>query len=136
MEFWARHPGLPDPKKAATGETGRLWETLQARRIIFWIWPHLTHQMTLVCLLDWYAAGGYQSDLCLINSGRFPNRHDRDTLLAFYEDLIPLTEKHVQMAREVWSALRQPTPEKLLDIVRTGPVPCLPHQTASHRQSR
>jgi len=127
LKDWTRLSGLPDSKKMAREQVQELTATLTSKEVIFWMWPRLSDQMTLLQMLDWYADNDYQGEIKLINAGEYPNRYDKEYVKQLYQSLNPVSEEQIKLAQITWSAIRQASPERLLGLVKkSANSPSLP----------
>lgn len=116
---WVRQPGMV-PGKMARDDIRNLYEILESERVILWFWPLLTHQLTQLLILNWLSDNDFTGEILLIDSSRFPGQYDSEAMLALYKDLKPVSTEQVAEAKLAWTAVRQPTPENLLEFVKTS----------------
>jgi hypothetical protein len=114
---WTQLKGLPDVDKMAKQEHKLLRDTLSSKTIVIWVWPHLSNQLLLLFLVDWYQRNNYEGKLHWIDAGQEPNRLDEDYIKTLIKTEAEVTPLQIDYAGELWKALSDKTPDKLISIL-------------------
>ena len=120
IKTWTQLEGLPEPEKMARNERQLLRDTLSAKTIVFWVWPHLSNQLLLLFLLDWYQKNNYEGELLWVDASDKPERTDEDYVGSLNNSEKTFSTEQLIYADRIWYALRQNTPEELISILKEG----------------
>lgn len=115
---WTKLEGLPAPEKMARNEHQFLRNTLSAKAIVFWVWPHLSNQLLLLFLLDWYKKNNYEGELTWVDASGNPERNDEEYVGSLINSEKHFSAEQLIYATRIWDALRQSTPETLISILK------------------
>jgi hypothetical protein len=126
IKDWTQLEGLPAPEKMAQQELRLLQDTLSANAIVFWIWPHLSNQLLLLFLIDWYKTNDYQGELLWVDASEKTAQIDTDNVGLLINSETCLSTMQLAHASRVWKALRRHTPEELISILKENNT-CFPH---------
>ena len=118
IKTWTQLEGLPDPKKMARNEHQLLRDTLTANSIVFWVWPHLSNQLLLLLLLDWYQKNNYEGELLWVDASDKPERNDEEYVGSLINSEKNFSTEQLIYSGRIWNALRQNTPEELILILK------------------
>lgn len=117
IKAWTQLEGLPDAEKMARNDLQSLQDTMSSKAIIFWIWPHLSNQLLLLFLLDWYQKNNYKGELLWVDASAEPSRNDEEYVSSLLNTEKIFSKDQLINADQLWNALRQSTPEELISIL-------------------
>lgn len=115
---WTQLEGLPDTKRMAAQDQQALQNTLRAKTIVVWVWPHLSNQLLLLFLLDWYQKHHYSGEILWIDASVEQQNNHEDQVRSLINTEVAISPSQLTYANSLWNALRQQTPETLIAILK------------------
>jgi len=89
-------------------------------KVILWFEHDLYDQLQILQILDWFYTHNLSSHpLSIICVDQYLGRLSPDEILTLFEYEEPITESHLSLSSEAWSAFRSTTPDNWFALLKT-----------------